>query len=82
MEKEIGTITHWFDKIGVAVIKLKAPLAKGDRIKVRHGDEEFEDTVESMQIDHKEVEKAKKGDEAAIKLSKKAREHSVVYAAS
>lgn len=81
MEKEIGTITHWFDKIGVAVIALKAPLAKGDHIKVRHGGEEFEDTVESIQIDHEEVDKAKKGDDAAIKLSQKAKEHSIVFAA-
>lgn len=79
MEKEIGKITHWFDKISVAVIALKAPLATGDRIKIKHGEDEFEDTVTSIQIDHEEVEKAKKGDEAAIKLSREAKDHSVVY---
>lgn len=78
-EKEIGTITHWFDKIGVAVIKLSDALSVGDRIKVRRGDEEFEDTVASMQIDHQEVASAKKGDDAAMKLSHKAHEGALVY---
>ena len=69
MPKEIGRVTHWYDKIGVAVVKLSASLAKGDRIKVQRGEYEFEDGVSSMQLDHKDVEKGKKGDEVAIKLS-------------
>ena len=78
-EKEIGTITHWFDKIGVAVIKLSGALAVGDRIKIKRGDEEFEDTVSSMQIDYKEVTDAGKGDDVAMKISHKAHEGAVVF---
>jgi hypothetical protein len=78
-EKEIGIITHWFDKIGVAVIKLTDTLSVGDKIKIKRGNEEFEDTVASMQIDHKEVSSAQKDDEAALKLSNKAHEGSKVY---
>jgi len=78
MEKEIGKVTHWYDKIGVAVIKLGGVLKKGDRIKIQSGDEEFEETISSMQIDHKDVDQAKKGDEAAVKLSQKAKEGSAV----
>ncbi|MCI0619991.1 hypothetical protein L0Y40_03105 [Candidatus Wolfebacteria bacterium] len=73
-EKQIGTVTHWFDKIGVAVLKLTAPLKVGDTVKFRRGDDEFEETVSSMQIDHESVEKAKKGDDAAVKLSQEAKE--------
>ncbi|MCR4275001.1 MAG: hypothetical protein NUW02_03060 [Candidatus Campbellbacteria bacterium] len=79
MEKQIGTVSHWFDKINVAVIKLTEPLAVGDTIKIKHGNEEFEETVSSLQVDHEDVEKTKKGDEAAVKLSQKAKEHSLVY---
>ncbi|MEK7652794.1 MAG: hypothetical protein AAB334_02520 [Patescibacteria group bacterium] len=79
MEKEIGVITHWFDKINVAVIKLNGSLKKGDKIKIMKGDIEFEETIDSMQIDHKNVDSAKKGDDVAIKLSEKTKEGALVY---
>ncbi|MBI1974692.1 MAG: translation elongation factor-like protein [Candidatus Zambryskibacteria bacterium] len=79
MEKQIGTVTHWYDKIGVAVIKLTSSLSKGDRIKVRKGDEEFEEIVSSLQINHTDATSAKKGAEAAIKLSRRAKEGAGVY---
>ena len=78
MGKELGKVIHWYDKISVAVIKLDGPLKKGDRVVVKHGDEEFEDTITSIQIDHKDVDAAKKGDDAAVKLSQKAKKGSVV----
>jgi len=79
MGKQIGTVTHWYDKIGVAVVKLSGPLAKGDKIKIKKGDEEFEDTVSSLQIDHADVVFAKKGADAAIKISHKAKEGAKVF---
>jgi len=79
MAKQIGTVTHWYDKISVAVVKLTAKLTKGDKVKIKKGDEEFEDTVTSLQIDHKDVSSAKKGDDAAIKLSGRAKEGAVVF---
>lgn len=78
-EKQVGTVTHWYDKLGVAVVKLTGKLAKGARIKVKKGEEEFEDTVTSLQIDHKDVAAAKKGDDAAMKLSQKAKEGSGIF---
>ncbi|MEK7582063.1 MAG: translation elongation factor-like protein [Patescibacteria group bacterium] len=77
-EKEIGKVSHWYDKINVAVIKLTGSLKKGDRVKFKHGEEEFEENVGSLQIDHVEVEEGKKGDELAVKLSHKAKEGSIV----
>jgi len=79
MEKEIGKITHWYDKISVAVIKLTDVLKKKDRIKIKKGAEEIEESVDSLQIDRVDVEKGKKGDEVAVKLSQKVKEGSVVY---
>ena len=78
MGKEIGKVTHWYDKIGVAVVNLKGALKVGDKVKVKRGDEEYEDTVASMQLDHKDISSAKKGDDAAIKLSQKAKEGSII----
>ncbi|MDP3052059.1 MAG: hypothetical protein Q8N42_00970 [bacterium] len=78
-EKEIGKVTHFFDKISVMVIKLTDKLAVGDTIKIKHGDEEFEEKVESMQVEHENISKAKKGDEIAIKVSSPTKEGAAVY---
>lgn len=80
--KQIGVVTHWYDKLGVAVVKLSGALKKGDTIRVKRGEEEFEDTISSLQIDHKDVASAKKGDDAAMKLSKRAKEGAAVYLTS
>lgn len=80
-EKEIGKVVHWYGKINVAVVKLAAGLKVGDAIKVRHGEQEFEETVSSMQLDHKPVESGKKGQEVAIQLSQEAKDGSLVYKA-
>ncbi len=79
MDKEIGKVTHFYDKIGVMVVKLTDKISVGDKIKVKRGDEEFEETVDSMQIEHENIQSAKKGDEIAIKVSGKTKEGAVVY---
>ncbi len=81
MEKEIGAVTHFYDKIGVMVVKLTDKVSVGDKIKVKRGDEELEETIESMQVEHENIEKAKKGDEIAIKVSGKTKEGAIVYRA-
>ncbi len=78
-EKEIGTVTHFYDKIGVMVVKLTDKVSVGDTIKIKRGDEEIEETIESMQVEHENIEKAKKGDEIAIKITGKTKEGEVVY---
>lgn len=78
-KKPIGKVVHWYDKIGVAVLDLKGALKVGDTIKVQKGDEEFDEEIESMQIEHKSVKSAKKGDEVAIKLSKTAKDGALIY---
>jgi len=79
MDKEIGHVTHFYDKIGVMVVKLTDKVSVGDNIKVKRGEEEFEEAIESMQIEHENIDKAKKGDEIAIKVSGKTKEGAVVY---
>jgi putative protease len=78
-KKEVGKVTHWYDKIGVAVVKLSGALKVGDSIKIERGGEEFDDTISSMQIDHKTVESGKKGEEVAVKITQKAKEGSTIY---
>lgn len=78
-EKLAGKITHFYSKIKVAVVKLQAPLKVGDKIKIKGGETEFQQTVKSMEIDHKKVQRVPKGKEIGLKVSKKVREGYKVY---
>ncbi len=76
---EIGHITHFFSKISVAILDLTAPLSVGDRILVKGPSTDFEQVVESMQIEHENIQRAEKGQSIGIKLTQQARERDVVY---
>lgn len=79
-EKLIGRITHYFDKIGVAVLELTdGDLKVGETIRlVGHG-ADFTQTVESMQVEHQNVEKAKKGENVGLRVDEKVKEGVKVY---
>lgn len=66
-EKIVGKVTHFFPKISVAVVHLEADLKNGDKIKFVKGEESFEQVVESMQVEHEKLEKAKKGQDIGMK---------------
>jgi hypothetical protein len=78
--KAIGKVTHYFDKIGVAVLKLAKTLAAGDTVKFSGHGQEFIQTIDSMQINHQPVEKAKPGDDVAIKVLQRVKEGDQVLA--
>jgi putative protease len=78
-EKELGLVTHFFSKIDVAVIKLKDELNVGDKILFRGSTTNFDQIVESMQIERESVEKAKAGQSIGLKVKDKVRENDVVY---
>jgi len=78
--KLIGRIVHYFDKISVAVLQLDTGLAVNDTIRIVGGEEtDFEQEVESMEVDHKKIKKAKKGNEVGMKVKEKVREGYKVY---
>jgi putative protease len=78
-EKEIGRITNYFSKIGVAVVELTAPLQLGDEVHIVGGGRDFQQKVESMQVEHQAIDKAEAGQEIAIKLDQKARPNDIIY---
>ena len=76
---EVGHITHFFSKISVAVIELKAPLAVGDTILIKGPTTDFEQVVESMQIEHENVQRAEAGQSIGLKVAERVREKDMVY---
>ncbi len=77
----VGKVIHYYDKIGVAVIKLEKSLKVGDKVKFVHGENSFEQTIESMQLEHVQVEAGKKGHEVAVKVDKEAKSGTLIYLA-
>lgn len=75
----VGRVTHYYPKIGVAVIELTAPMKVGDRILIRGPATNFQQTVESMQIEHKNVPQAEAGRSIGLKVLQRAREQDTVY---
>ncbi len=79
MEVEIGHVTHYFNKISVAVMSVKGKLKIGDTIHVLGHTTDFTQKVTSMQIEHENVDSVKKGDDFAMKVIEPVREGDVLY---
>jgi len=76
-----GEITHYFPKVKAAVFKCRAALAIGDAIWVKGKDTDFRQTVGSMQIDRKPIERASKGQEIGLEVLRDVHEGDRVYLA-
>lgn len=80
-EKPIGEVTHFYDKIGVAIVKFNKEIGLGIKIRFKGATTDFESTIDSMQFDHKPVEAAKKNQEVGIKVKERVREGDGVFKA-
>ncbi len=79
-EEPVGIITHFFKGPSVAVVRLtEGPVAVGDKIRIVGHTSDFTETIASMEVDHAKVDRAAKGDEVAIKVIARAREHDRVF---
>jgi len=75
----IGEVTHYYNKIGVAIVKFFKTVPVGTRVRFHGAATDFEQTISSMQFDHKEISEAKKNQEVGIKVDSKVREGDKVY---
>lgn len=78
-EKLIGKITHYYGKIGVGIVELVSTLKVGDKIHIKGHSTDFEQTVDSIQVEHENVEVAKKGEVIGLKVKDKVHEGDEVY---
>jgi len=75
----VGTITHYYDKIGVAIVELSDKLKVGDTIAIEGKTTNFTQKVESIQIRDINVEEAGSGESIGLKVDQKVREGDKVY---
>jgi translation elongation factor EF-1alpha len=79
-EQKVGEVMKFFSKASVAAIRLTdGELKVGDRIKIKGHTTDFEDQVQSMQIENKPVEKAGPGEMIGIKVKDRVREKDLVF---
>lgn len=78
-EKQIGVISHFFNKLSVGIIELTDPLKVGDTIHVKGAHDDFSQKIESMQVEHKAVTEAKKGDSVGVKVTGRVHEKDKVF---
>ena len=79
-EKLIGKVTHYFTNIGVGVIEItENSLKVGDSIRFKGATTDFEQKIESMQIEHENVDEAKAGQTIGLKTEQSIRENDQVY---
>ncbi len=78
-DKQVGKVTHFYDKINVAVVELIGNLKVGDTIKIVGHGNEFTQTVNSMQIEHEKLEEAHKDQEIGLQVDKPVKEGDVVF---
>ena len=76
---KVGQVTHFFSKINVAIIELKAVLSVGDTIAIKGPTTDFEQRIESMQIEHENVQRAEPGQSIGLKVMQRVRETDMVY---
>lgn len=80
-KNRVGTVTHFYSNISVAVIKVEDTLKVGDKISIEGATTSFTQKIDSMQVEHEQISVAKPGDEIGMKVKGKTREGDVVYKA-
>ncbi|MDH5713045.1 MAG: translation elongation factor-like protein [Candidatus Bathyarchaeota archaeon] len=77
--QEVGKVAHFFTRINVAVVELKAPVSVGDKLVIRGPTTDLEQTIESMEIEHEKVTRAEAGQSIGLKVKDRVRENDTVY---
>jgi putative protease len=79
-EEKIGTVIHYWGKIGVAGLRITdGELRVGDTIRIKGHTSDFTCSVDSMQVENEAVESAKPGDDVGLKVPEQARQHDDVF---
>jgi len=79
MEKRIGRITHYYTRLGVAVLELTDEIRMGDEIRIKGKITDLLMKVASLEIEHQKIESASPGMEVALKVDDYVREGDEIF---
>ncbi len=75
----VGRVTHYFSHLSVAAVQLDEELAVGDRIHLKGHTTDFVQEVGSMEVEHERVDRARPGDDVALKVDDHVRDHDLIF---
>ena len=80
LEERIGVVTHYYGHLSVAILRLESgTLRVGDMIHIRGHTTDFNQRVESLEVDHAPATEVGPNDDFGLKVDGHVREHDVVY---
>jgi len=77
--KKVGVVTHFYNKIGVGIVKFDQPVKIGVTLQFKGRATDFKQTISDMEFEHKKIQEVTKGQEVGIKLDNRVRENDLVY---
>jgi translation elongation factor EF-1alpha len=77
--REVGKVSHFYNKINVAVIEVKDTISVGDQIFIKGPTTDIKQTVDSMEIEHEKIKQATVGHSVGMKVKGRVRENDIVY---
>jgi putative protease len=80
-QKPIGEVLHYYNHLGVAVVKFDREVKVGEKIHFKGAHTDFIQTIGSIQHEHQNIESAKKGQDVGVKVDEKVREGDEVFEA-
>lgn len=79
-EMQVGKVSHYFSKIGVAVIDLTdGSIKAGDELHIKGHTTDLRQKVTSMQIEQDKIEIAEPGQSIGMKVDGPVRQHDAVF---
>ena len=83
MDLLVGKVTHYYEKIGVAILEVQnQPVKIGDQLKFSGHGQEFIQKVDSLQQEHKIINQADPGMVVGLKVNQKVKEKDQVFLVS
>lgn len=81
-EERVGVVSHYFSHLNVAAIVMEGELSIGDTVHIKGHTTDLTQKLESIQLEHKDIDRAEKGMDIGIRVKDHVREHDVVYKVS
>ncbi len=79
-EEAVGTVTHYFSHLGVALVQINnGALKTGDSIHIQGHTTDFTQQAESMELEHQHIDRAEPGQNVGLRVKDHVREHDIVY---
>ncbi len=75
----VGKVTHYYNKIGVGIVKLTKAIKVGDQLHFKGKTTDFLQVLKEMELDHQAIQTALPKQEVGLKVNQKVKEDDEVF---